>query len=248
MKSIKRSPRWGRLAGAALGLALAYPILALVWYVLPALPVLWGQLLQQVPFWQAWGNTLAICAAALLLQFGVSILGGYALAKCAFPGKRALFWGCMIAMLLPVQALMLPQYLMLDFFGLLNTRLALILTGGFSPLGVLILWYGFDKIPQETIEAAYCEGAGAGKTLLRIALPMAKPYLGALFLVTLGDLWNMLEQPMAFLKEEATYPLSVYLAQIPASAAMLRYAQCLLAVLPLVLVFAVVFQKAYRDV
>lgn len=247
MKTGKHSPAGARLAAAAIGLAVAYPICALLFYVLPALPDTLALLRQQTSFWQAYGNTLLVCAAALLLQFGIGILGGYALAKCTFPGKQLLFWMCVIAMLLPVQALILPQYLMLDYLQLLDTPLALILTGGFSPFGVLILWYGFDEIPQETIEAAYCEGAGAGRILFQIALPMAKPYLAALLLIALGELWNMLEQPMAFLKTPVNYPLSVYLAQIPASAAMLRYTECLLAVLPLLLVFGVAFQKAYKE-
>lgn len=247
MKEGKRLQMGVKLAGAAVGLVVMYPVCALLLYVLPTLPDTLADLRRQTPFWHAYGNTLAVCGAALLVQFAVGILGGYALAKCAFPGRRLLFWVCVIALLLPIQALILPQYLMLDFLQLLDTPAALIVTGGFSPFGVLLMWYGFDRIPEETIEAAYCEGAGTRRILFRVALPMAKPYLAALMLISLSDLWNMLEQPMAFLKSEASYPLSVHLAQIPASAAALRYTECLLAVLPLLLIFGLIFKKAYRD-
>lgn len=246
MNLIKRYKYVAQAATLVLGICIAFPICALVLYTLPTLQKNLPKIMQQTEFWRSYGNTLAVCGLAMLIQFATSILGGYALAKCDFAGKRVLFCVCVVAMLIPLQALILPQYLMLDFFGLLNTKLALIITAGFSPFGVLIMWYGYDKIPNETVEAAYCEGAGTARTLFRIALPMAKPYLASLFLIALSDLWNMLEQPMAFLKSEAQYPLSVYLAQISGASAILHYTECLLAVLPLLLLFGIVFKKTYE--
>lgn len=222
------------------------PVCALLLYVLPALPGALVRMTQEKDFWTAFGNSVIICCIAVPLRFVIAVLGGYALAQWRFPGRRLLLHACVIAVLLPPQTLVMPQRLMLDALSLIDTRAALILTGSVDPFGVLLLWYGFARIPREMIETAYCEGANPGQLLSRVALPMAKPYFIALLVISLADLWNSFEQPMAFLKNSALYPLSVYLAQVTPSDAMLWYTECLAAILMLLAFFLTLTDANYE--
>lgn len=191
----------------------------------------------QNPFWRAYGNTLLVCAASLTGQLAISVLGGWGLARYRFAGRGPLLFICVLLMLLPVQALLLPQYLLLRTCGLLDSLWALSLPGVCSPLGAVLLWHGFHSLPTEMLEAAQAEGAGLWVVLRRIALPACRRELAVLLLVTLSEQWNLLEQPMAYLKTPESFPLSIYLATDALRAGPERFAACVAALVPLLTAF-----------
>ncbi len=202
---------------------------------------LW-QFLQNEALLKAFQNSLLVCFACIAGQLLIGIPAGWGLARYTFPGKKLLLFLCMLLILLPAQAMLLPQYFILRALGLLNSLWALILPGIFSPLGALIMRQGFLSIPLEQIEAAEALGAGSGTVLLKIALPQRRREVLLLCLVTLAEQWNQLEFPMAYIQSKEKYPLSVYLA----SGAVLDQAQLLagsiLAVIPLALVFGILLK------
>lgn len=107
-------------------------------------------------FWKSLGLCLCITAG----QVVVSTLAGYGFAKCRFPGKNVLFFLLMVLMIMPLQVTLVPNYIMLDKLGLLDTYYALVLPMIFVPLGTFIMTQSFQAVPNEIIEAAGWTAAG----------------------------------------------------------------------------------------
>lgn len=185
-------------------------------------------------FWVSLFISLAIAAGQLIL----SVLAGYGFAKCRFPGRDALFFALMVMMILPLQVILVPNYITLKAMELLDTCYALILPGIFVPLGTFIMTHSFAAVPQSVIEAARLDGCGTLGIILRVAAPMARSGLVITALLSFLDSWNMVEQPIVYLKDFLKYPLSVALTSPPAGGPTVQLVCCILTALPPVLLFA----------
>ena len=159
-------------------------------------------------FWRSLGLCLVIAFGQTL----VSCLGGIAFAKYGFPGKRICFILMALFMILPIQVTLLPNYILLEKMHLLGTWWALIIPGIFSPFGTVWLTFVFRALPGELMEAASLDGAGLLTTVFRILVPATRSAVITLFIISFVDSWNMVEQPITFLKGSEQYPLSVFLA------------------------------------
>ena len=156
-------------------------------------------------FWRSLGLSICIAAGQVL----VSVLAGYGLAKSRFPGRNFLLFLLIMWMTIPLQVTLVPNYLILDDLDLLNTYYALILPMIFVPLGTFIMTQSFRSIPEEILEAAQLDGAGTLSILARVAVHMGKRGLICTMLLSFLDGWNMVEQPITFLKKFSDFPLSV---------------------------------------
>ena len=183
-------------------------------------------------FWKG----LCLCITAG--QVVVSTLAGYGFAKCRFPGKNVLFFLLMVLMIMPLQVTLVPNYIMLDRLGLLDTYYALVLPMIFVPLGTFIMTQSFQAVPNEIIEAARLDGCGTLKLICRIAVPMNKAGLICTLLLSFLDGWNMVEQPMVYLEDFGRYPISVALASVPPEDPTVQLVCCILAALPPLFLFA----------
>lgn len=184
-------------------------------------------------FWKS----LLICLAIVAGQLVVSVLAGYGFAKCDFPGKNVLLFILMILMVLPLQVTLAPNYIMLDKLGLLDTYSALIFPSVFIPLGTFILTQSFKSVSEDIIDAAKLDGCGLFSLLMRIVLPMNTSGLVCVTLLSFLDGWNMVEQPIAYLKDFLRYPISVALAYVPPADPTLQLVCCILVVLPPLFLF-----------
>lgn len=184
-------------------------------------------------FWKS----LLICLAIVAGQLLVSILAGYGFSKFAFPGKDILLFVLMLLMILPLQVTLAPNYIMLDSMGLLDTYAALILPAVFAPLGTFILTQSFKSVNDSIIDAAMLDGCGLLRTLTRIILPMNKSGLVCVTLLSFLDGWNMVEQPIAYLKDFTKYPISVALAYVPPADHLLHLVCCVLVAAPPLFLF-----------
>lgn len=185
-------------------------------------------------FWTSLGLTVLIAAAQLL----VSTLAGFGFAKYNFPGKKAIFFFLMILMIMPLQVTLVPNYLMLDEMGLLDTYWALVLPAIFVPLGTFIMTRSFQSVPKEVVEAARLDGCGTMGVIFRIAAPMSKSGLVCTMLLSFLDAWNMVEQPMVYLRDYDMYPISVGLATTPPMDPIAQMVCCVLVALPPLFLFA----------
>ena len=186
-----------------------------------------------VMFW----NSCLQTGAVLFGQMLVAVPAAWAFAMYSFPGKKVLFMGYIILMILPFQVLMTPDYFVLNQMHILDTHLAVILPGIFSTFPVFIMAKGFDAVPIALLEAASIDGAGPLRTFFHIGVPLGVP--GILSAAVLGFLeaWNAIEQPMTFLKTKALWPLSLYLPQIAAEKLGLAMVASLVMLAPAVLIF-----------
>ncbi len=196
--------------------------------------VFWGHSQYLLRFWKTLGMCLCVCAGQLL----VSILAGFAFGKYQFPGRNALFFLLMILMTLPVQVTLVPNYIVLNQMDLLDSYAALILPAVFVPLGTFILRQSFASIPDSLIDAAELDGCGLFQMLTRVAVPMNKSGVVCVLLLSFLDAWNMVEQPIAYLKTFEQYPLSVALAYVPPADPTLHLVCCVLVILPPLFLFA----------
>jgi len=211
---------------------------------LPYYDVFWGQSQYMLRFWRSLGISLCVGLGQLL----VSVLAGFGFAKCRFPGRNAIFFGLMILMVLPVQVTLVPNYIMLGQLGLLDSYPALILPLIFAPLGAFILRQSFASIPDSIIDAAMLDGCGIPRTLLWIAMPMNVSGLVCAFLLSFLDAWNMVEQPIAYLRNFERYPLSVALAYVPPTNMAIHLVCCILVVLPCLFLFAFFNQELVEGI
>lgn len=185
-------------------------------------------------FWKSIG--LSLCIA--LGQLAVSTLAGYGFARYRFPGRDLLFFLLMILMVLPIQVTLVPNYIILEKAKLLNTYASLALPAITFPLGTFILRQSFRALPDGVLEAARLDGCSVVGVLFRIAAPMSRNALICVFLLSFLDAWNMVEQPVTYLKEFSDYPLSVALASVPPGDPTIMLAACVLAALPPLFLFA----------
>ena len=185
-------------------------------------------------FWKS----LALACVIALGQLLVSALAGYGFAKCRFPGKNLSFFLLMVLMIMPLQVTLVPNYLMLDEMGLLDTYYALALPAIFVPLGTFIMTRSFKSVSNDIIEAARLDGCGTLGVIWRIAVPMNKSGLVCTGLLSFLDGWNMVEQPLIYLKEFAKYPISVGLASVPPGDPTIQLVCCILVALPPLFLFS----------
>ncbi|MEU5464958.1 carbohydrate ABC transporter permease [Streptomyces althioticus] len=143
----------------------------------------------------------------------LAVLGGYALAKFDFPGKRGVFATVIGAVAVPATALAVPTFLMFSKMGLTDTPWAVILPSLVSPFGLYLMWvFASEAIPTELLEAARMDGAGEVRTFFTVALPLLAPGIVTVLLFTTVATWNNYFLPLIMLKDPEWYPLTLGLS------------------------------------
>lgn len=210
------------------------------WTLFPLYPTLrsWVQVLLDTPeafvmFWNSVKMTGVILAGQLLV--GVPAAWGFA--RYRFPGRKLLFTIYIILMMMPFQVLMLSEYLVFDRLKLLDSQWAVILPAVFSTFPVFIMYRFFCGIPDAVIESAKLDGAGPLQVFWYIGLPIGSG--GIVSAVVLGFLeyWNLIEQPLTFLKTKSLWPMSLFLPNIRLDQAGLAFAASVLMLIPAFFVF-----------
>jgi multiple sugar transport system permease protein len=145
----------------------------------------------------------------------ICALGGYALAKFDFPGKRlvrAIVFG---AITIPATALAIPTFLLFAELGITDTRMAIIIPALVSPFGLYLMTvYAADSVPDSLLEAARIDGAGAWTTFWRVAFRLLAPGVATVLLFNLVHTWNNYFLPLIMLSDPSLYPLTVGLNQL----------------------------------
>jgi multiple sugar transport system permease protein len=164
---------------------------------IPRRPTLWGYQVafEVMGYWQGLRSSVLISVAAALGQTLSGAMIAYGFARLRFPGRDALFALLLFTIVVPVQTIMVPQFILITRLGWNETLLPLILPAflGFGVRGgvLLIVFRQFFKgLPYELEDAAYVDGAGPFRTFWRIMLPLAKPALLVVVLFSLVWTWN----------------------------------------------------------
>ena len=210
------------------------------WKIFPQYPTLKNYvaiLLDSPEFFIMFWNSVKITFGTLLGELLVGMPAAWGFAKYDFPGKKILFFLYITLMMMPFQVMLLGNYLVLDQLGLLDSLWGIILPAVFSTFPVFIMYRFFESIPLALLEAARIDGAGELRLFFMIAIPLGSP--GVISAIVLGFLeyWNLIEQPMVFLKTKELWPLSLYLPAIDAEQAGRALAASVIALVPATLVF-----------
>ncbi|MBL1073169.1 carbohydrate ABC transporter permease [Nocardia sp. 2] len=205
---------------------------------------------------QGLGRAVAVTALMTVFitcgQLLTSILAAYAFARTEFPGRETLFWVYLGTMMVPPAVTLVPLYLMFAKLGWLNTFWALVLPFVFgSPYAVFLLRQYFRAIPGELIDAARMDGANTLDILVHVVVPMSRPILATLTVITVVTQWNSFMWPLVAASGPRWQVLTVgtatmqtqYNAQWP-----LIMAATTLAIAPLVVVFVVFQRQVLRSI
>ena len=195
-------------------------------------------------FW----NSVILVVPIVIFQVATAALAAYGFTRWRSKFRSFMFFFYVILMLMPYQVTLVPNYLVSDWFGILNTRWAIIFPGMFAPFSVFLLTKFMRRIPVSLIEAAKLDGAGEWQIFTRICLPQCRSALYSIAMLVFIDYWNMVEQPVAYLKEPAQYPLSVAVAYVGTEDAATQLVCCLLSLLPPLLLFLRFHQELVQGI
>jgi len=155
-------------------------------------------------------NTMLYVAVGAGGATVLAVLGGYALAKYEFPGRRAVFAVVIGAVAVPGTALAVPTFLMFSNMGLTNTPWAVIIPSLISPFGLYLMWvFAAEAVPRDLLEAARIDGSGELRTFFRIALPLLMPGTVTVLLFSMVATWNNYFLPLIMIKDPDWYPLTL---------------------------------------
>lgn len=190
-------------------------------------------------FWFYFWNSVLYSLPAMFVSCIIAVLGGYAFAKFNFPLRRFWLMVYIVIMMIPYQVIIPPNTLVLEKLGLLDTRAALIIPNFFTAFGTYLLYQFISYIPDEIIEQARVDGANEIRILCRIIIPNAMSGIISFFILYFVDLWNMIEQPLTYLKDEFKYPLSAALEYFESSGVGTGSVCSIIFTLPAVLAFII---------
>lgn len=210
------------------------------WSFLPRFPTLkfWVKLLLDTPevFVMFW-NSVKMTAAILGGQLLVGVPAAWGFARYSFRGKKFLFRLYIILMMMPFQVLMLSEYLLFDRLHMLDSQLAVVVPAVFSTFPVFLMYRFFCQVPEAIIESAKLDGAGDLRIFLHFGLPLGSPGIVSAMVLGFLEYWNLIEQPLTFLKNKALWPMSLFLPDIDLSRAGMAFATSVLALIPALFVF-----------
>ncbi len=195
-----------------------------------------------LPFGDQFVNTVLMTTGRTLAQLGFCALAGYAFARLEFPGRNVIFVGFLSVLMVPSQLFLIPQYQLMQAFGWLNTLQALIVPGMFSAFGTFLLRQFFLSLPGDIEEAARIDGANPLQIFWYVVLPLARPGLLALGLLTVIWSWNDLLWPLVVNTDPETMTLSAGLASLQGEHLTdypVLMAGSLMATLPVIVLFVV---------
>src|SRR5690606_88963 len=151
---------------------------------------------ESINIWRVLFNSVFVSGVYVILALMVSTMAAYALAKFDFKGNKFIFTTFLLSMMIPYQALLIPQFRMMADYGLLNTYVALILPTVCTPFAIFLMRQNFMAFPTELIEAARMDGAGEMKIFFQIVIPSMKPALAATSIFLFLSQWNNFLWPL----------------------------------------------------
>lgn len=157
-------------------------------------------------------NSALVATAVTAGNLVFCSLVGYALAKLTYPGKRVLFLAVLGMLMVPGMVTFVPQFVLVSNMGLTNTYAGLILPFVVGPFGVFLMRQFLQSIPDDLVEAARVDGAGELRIFWRVVLPLCRPALATLGILTFLASWNNFLWPLVVATTEDKYTLPVALA------------------------------------
>ncbi len=186
-----------------------------------------------IKFW----NSVILTLPIVFLQLAIASLAAYGFTRWRGKVRAAIFFSYVILMLMPYQVTLVPNYLVSDWLGILDTRKSIILPGAVAPFSVFLLTKFMRRVPVSLIEAAKLDGASEWYIFTKVCLPQCRAALYSIAILVFIDYWNMVEQPIILLRDETQQPLSVFLSQINSGEVGIAFAAAVIYMIPTLLLF-----------
>lgn len=196
--------------------------------------------------------TVQVVIVMVIGQFISSVLAAYAFARLEFPGRDVLFWAYIATMMIPAIVIMIPLFTMMSEWGLRNTFAGIVVPFMLgSPYAIFLLRQNFRAVPQEILDAAKLDGAGFWRQLWSIVLPMSRPILVTLLLITVVSQWNNFLWPSIIAPAQEWNVLTVATASLQSQYTAnwtLVMAATTISILPLLILFIAFNKQIVRSI
>lgn len=159
-------------------------------------------------------NTLIVTIAVVLLTVIIGSMAGFALSKLKFKGKAIIFEINTLSMMFVPAAVLIPRYLTIDKIGIMDTYLAHILPLLAMPVGLFLLKQFIDQVPDELMEAAVVDGASTFRIYYKVILPLIKPAIATVCILSFQQVWGNLETSNMFTTKESMKTLAFYMSTL----------------------------------
>ncbi|OXM85999.1 carbohydrate ABC transporter permease [Paenibacillus rigui] len=203
------------------------------------------KVLSEAPIFHWMLNSLLVATIQTIVIVIVDSLAAFAISRVRFPGSKWLFLLFLMGLMIPGEATLIPLFLMMRDWGLLNNLASLILPGIASPFGIFVLKQFFDGLPKELEEAARMDGAGYWRIWSSIFIPLSRPAFAALGIYSFLAAWNDFLWPLVSVSNKTFMTITLGLPNFQSSY-MQQYSLPMtantLAAIPLIIVF-IFFQK-----
>ncbi|MGX1670871.1 carbohydrate ABC transporter permease [Streptomyces sp. NPDC055400] len=204
-----------------------------------------------IPVWDYAFNSLKVATANVVTNCLGSALAGYALARLRYRGRKIATLVFILAMLVPVESIVIAQFTTMRELGLNNTLVGVVLPGCIAAMNVLLMRNAFLNLPYEIEEAAFVDGANSWQRFLRIALPSVKGTLAVVAIFAFMGAWDDFLWPLIVLSDPAKFTLTIglnYLHGTFANDERIVAAGTIIAVAPLIILFACLQRYFFRGV
>jgi alpha-1,4-digalacturonate transport system permease protein len=198
--------------------------------------------LERFPFLRYLTNSVTVTLVATAITLTINSMAAFALSKYRFPGRDVVFLAILGTLMIPLQVIMLPVYLVIAKLGMANTLWGIIIPPSATPTGVFLLRQYMLTIPDELIEAARMDGAGEFRIYWQVVLPLTRPALAVLAVFSVMWRWNDFLWPLIVINQDRLFTLQLGLARFRGELVTDWHyvlAMTVLSVLPITLVFAV---------
>lgn len=187
-------------------------------------------------------NSIKVTVATTALSVLLSSMAAYAFSKIKFRGRHALFILVLAIYMIPNQAILVPQFLLMRSINLFDTHIGLILLGSFSVLGTFMLRQFYLGVHDEYIESAKMDGAGHARIFFSICTPLVRPAIATYAILRFIWTWNDYQNPLIFLKSKEMFTIQLGIrsfATLNGELYSLIMAGTVSAIVPLLIIFIV---------
>lgn len=197
-------------------------------------------------------HTVLLTVVLTVGQLVFTTFAAYAFARMRFPGRQLLFWAYVATLMVPNVVTMIPLYLIMRQIGWVDTWMGLVapyVLG--SPYGIFLMRQFFQTLPADLEDAARIDGAGTMSILLRVILPLSKPILGTLTILTVVFSWHNFLWPLIISSSDSTRVVTVGIASLQGNLGAdynLMMAGSFVALVPLIVVFLLFQRSIVRSV
>ncbi len=207
----------------------------------------YAEVFNQIPIGTFFVNSVIVTALIVVGQTITCTLSGYAFAMVSFPGRSAIFGVFLATMMVPIQTIIIPVFVIIKTLGLADSLLSLVIPALGSAFGTFLMRQYFMQLPRELGEAARVDGASHFRVFSRIYAPMATPAIATLAILNFSGFWAEFYRPLVFLQTQDNFTLPLGLVGLKGNlgtgSVSVVLAGVVLAMIPSVLLF--IFAQRY---